>query len=348
MALGMLFVLLVVAVTIRHNLVRPRILILQSYGPDYAWTRDVDVGIRRVLHDDGNYVLRWHYMDLKRHPWAEAKAAAGLQARHAIDDWRPDVLIAVDDDAQKYAARFYVNRPDIRIVFAGINGSVEPYGYDGAGNVTGILERKSLDALRDTLLLPGISHGKPPRLIEISDASETVKLDHGFITAYDWKPVTYVGASLVSTYPEWQAAILATAGKADIILSTNYRQLSRSASDRTLVPPREVMAWTQAHAPLPVIGVNGFFVEDGGMLAIATSPFEQGEVAAHMAQEIIDHHTAPSSIPVDSTHQYIILMRPERLAAHNIQLPPLYEAFARATNNFFDENGVPAAGKAAR
>jgi len=53
----------------------------------------------------------------------------------------PDVLIAVDDNAQKYAAKYFVNHPRIKIVFSGINGSVQPYGYDTANNVTGILER---------------------------------------------------------------------------------------------------------------------------------------------------------------------------------------------------------------
>ncbi len=335
-----LFIAIVVVVSIINNLAKPRVLILQSYGPDYAWTRDVDVGIRRVLDGGNNYVLRWHYMDLKRHPWPEAKAAAGIQARHAIDDWQPDVLIAVDDDAQEYAARFYVNKPGIRIVFAGTNGSVVPYGYEGATNVTGILERKSLTALKETLLLPGFSHDHPLRVIEICDASETVQLDHAFIAAFDWKPLSYTGAELVETYDDWQRAILAADTRADVILTTNYRKLSRSRSDRTLVPPGEVIAWTEAHSPLPVVGVNAFFVEDGGMLAIATSPFEQGEVSARMAREIIDHHTPPANIPVDSTHQYIILMRPEQMAAHHIVLPPLYEAFARATNNYFGGNEI--------
>jgi hypothetical protein len=281
-------------------------------------------------------------MDLKRHPWPEAKAAAGLQARHVIDEWRPDVVIAIDDNAQEYAAKFYVNRPDIRVVFAGTNGSVAPYGYEDATNVTGILERKPLTALKEAFMQPGFANGRALRVVEIGDTSETVQLDHGYIAAFDWKPLRYVGAHLVETYDDWQRAILAARDEADVILITNYRRLSRSRDDRTLVPPREVVAWTEAHAALPMVGVDGFFVEDGGMLAIATSPFEQGEVAARMALRIIDQHTPPSNIPVDTTHQYVVLMRPDRMAAHHVVLPPLYEAFARATNNYFDGGESPA------
>ena len=334
------FVLLLMAVIVAHNLAKPRILILHSYGPDYAWTRDVDIGIRRVLADSGSYVLRWHYMDLKRHPWPESKTAAGTQARHAIDDWQPDVLIAVDDDAQEYAAKYYANKPGIRIVFAGTNGSVAPYGYDKADNVTGILERKPLASLRDALMQLGVVHKGPLRIVEICDASETVQLDHAFIAGFDWKPLRYSGSHLVETYDDWKMAILNAGKEADVILTTNYRRLSRSATDRTLVPPEEVLAWTEAHSTLPLIGVNVFFVEDGGMLAIATSPFEQGETAARMAREIIDHHTSTADIPVDSTHQYIVLMRPALMAARHVRLPPIYEAFARATNNYFGGNDI--------
>ncbi len=346
------FVVLLLIVIVAHNVTRPRILVLQSYGTEYAWTRDVDVGIRRVFDDTGvagNYELRWHYMDLKRHPWPESKMAAGVQARHAIDEWRPDVLIAVDDDAQEYAAKYYANRPDIRIVFAGTNGSISPYGYDKADNVTGILERKPLTAIRDALIQIGFARNGPLRIVEICDASETVKLDHASIAAFDWKPLRYVGAHLVETFDDWQRAVLAADGEADVIMTTNYRKLSRSHIDRTLVPPDEVLAWTEQHSQLPVIGTNAFFVEDGGMLAIATSPFEQGETAARMARQIIDRGTSPRDIAVATTRQYIVLARPGLLARHHLVLPSLYEAFARATNNYFEEAddtaAVPKGGK---
>ncbi|RTL51172.1 MAG: hypothetical protein EKK46_12785 [Rhodocyclaceae bacterium] len=339
--LGIIFVIAVMAVTVAYNLSKPRILILQSYGPDYAWTRDVDAGIRRVL-GAGNgygYVLRWHYMDTKRHPWPESKQSAGLQARRAIDDWQPNLILAVDDDAQEYAAKYYANQPGISIVFAGTNGSVTPYGYDGASNVTGILERMPLAALKEALLQGGFAKGKgkrPLRVIEICDNSETVQRDHEFIAAFDWKPMQYLGARLVSSFPEWQQAVAEAGQQADLILTTNYRKLTRSADRQELVPPQEVVAWTEAHSKLPIVGINGFFVEDGGMLAIATSPFEQGEVAARMARDILEKHTAPASIPIASTRQFIVLMRPDLMARRNVRLPQLYEAFARATNNYFD------------
>lgn len=329
-----LFVLFVLALAVGHNLRKPKVLVLHSYGPEYAWTRDVDVGLRRGFGDQQRFTLRWHYMDLKRHPWPSSRERAGVQARRVIDEWKPDLVVAIDDDAQEYAAKFYANRPGIRIVFAGLNGDIEPYGYDKAANATGILERVPLQAVKDAVQLGVPVAGRAPRVIEISDDSDNVRRDQRSMRSFRWDPVGHCGVRLVGTFEAWQEAVRAAEGCADVILTNNYRQLRRSAADTRLVPPAEVVAWTVAHSRVPVIGLNGFFVEDGGMLAIAKSAFEQGELAARTAVAVLDGKP-PSAIPVQVPHQFVVLMRPDLMAQARFRLPDIYEAFARATNGFY-------------
>ncbi|CAK0754548.1 ABC-type uncharacterized transport system, periplasmic component [Gammaproteobacteria bacterium] len=458
------FLTAMIVVVVNFNLHKPRLLILQSYNRDYSWTRDVDTGIRRILDSKRHYALRWFYMDTKRHPWPEYRKSIGQSARRLIDQWQPDVVVAVDDDAQEYVMKYYVDHPRIRIVFAGVNGEITPYGYDQASNVTGILERKELQAVKEALLSmtlprragakpgmrtesshrdrakavrsgevmstaersplscagagdscwlklfprwqataqPGIAElsrnedalvrafdwspvrlaklpqanisfrwqvagqetlsrsepsvpsvpnapsGPAPsrvnpasasvevRVIHLGDISESVRSDEVFIRAFDWSPIRLVESRLVQTFPEWQAAVEGAASRADFILTTNYRKLARSATDRTLIPPAEVVHWTLAHSPVPVFGTNGFFVEDGGNFAIGTSPFEQGEVAARMAVGIIERGITPRAIPVVSTREFVVFMRGGKMQEVGIYLPRLYESFARATNNYFD------------
>lgn len=85
-ALAALFVGTIAGLAVHHNIDKSRVLILHSYGPDYAWTRDVDTGLRRGLGDMRRYSVRWHYMDLKRHPWPASRKQAGVQARRLIDE----------------------------------------------------------------------------------------------------------------------------------------------------------------------------------------------------------------------------------------------------------------------
>jgi hypothetical protein len=334
-----LFIVGSLAVFVWTIQMRPRILVLHSYGADYSWVRDVNIGLKRVLDQKRSYAVRWHYMDLKRFPWREAKENAGIRSRRVIDEFSPDVIIAVDDDAQEYAAKYYVNHPKIKIVFAGINGDIEPYGYDKASNATGILERKQLTATRDAIRDAGIVHwpeGGAARLLLIGDTSESVKSDMEHLRKFDWKPVTVAETRLAGTFDEWQEIIRSAPGRADVIITTNYRKLTRSAASRELVSPEEVVKWTEGNSKLPVIGTNGFYVEDGGMLAIGTSGYEQGEVAAKLATQIIDKGTSPKLLPVVSTSQFVVFMRPALLKSHNVKLPPLYEAFARANNNYIE------------
>ena len=63
-----LFVLGSTYFLVKESTSTPRILVLQSYGSDYSWTHDVDIGIKKILEKERTVAVRWHYMDTKNHP----------------------------------------------------------------------------------------------------------------------------------------------------------------------------------------------------------------------------------------------------------------------------------------
>ncbi len=351
--LSVLFLVMVTATVILSSLNQPRVMILHSYGTDYSWTNGVDVGLRRVTDQWSNYAVTRHYMDAKKRSDKEWLQLAGLTARQAIDQWEPDVLIAVDNLAQELAAKHYVNQPDISIVFAGINGSIEPYGYQHADNVTGILELRQLDGLRETLLAlecdkakgdcPG-ANNKPIRILYLLDASKSVLGDRRRVDDFPWEPLDYQGSQVVREWDDWKAIVLSSAAKTDYLFVTNYRQLSCSKTDKNspFVPASDVMAWTEANSPVPVIGLQVFNVEDGGMLAIGPSPYEQGEEAGRMAEEILKKRdkrgkqALSQKIPIKPNKHYIIAMRKPAMEQRMLKLPQIYESFARAANTYVE------------
>ena len=337
-AIIFIFLAALAATVVMFNATKPRLLILQSYDKTYPWTRDVDVGIRRVLKEDSDYSVRWFYMDTKRHPWSDYKVNIGKTVRKLIDNWQPDVVIAVDDDAQKYAMKYFVNRPDLKIVFSGMNGTLEQYGYQGAPNITGILERKPFDALKETLLLVASARGstRPVRIMFLGDTSDSVRSDAKDFRKFDWAPVEVLNSRFAKTFDDWKQGVeFAAANHVDYIITANYRRIQRSAGDKTLMSPTAVLKWTEAHSQVPVVGTNAFFVEDGGMLAIGTSPYEQGEVAMSMADRILRGLAKPADIPVQSTHQFVVAMRESGIRKWKIRLPAVYESAARSSANFF-------------
>ncbi len=86
---------------------------------------------------------------------------------------------------------------------------------------------------------------------------------------------------------------------------------------------------------IPVIGTNAFFAEDGGMLAIGTSPLEQGETAAGMAVDILEKRRSAGQIPIVTSTQAVVAIRESRLKESGFAVPKVYESCARAANYFF-------------
>jgi len=322
---------------------RPRIMILQSYATDYIWTKEVDVGLDRILADKSWIDIRHYFMDTKNHTSKDYLRRVGISVRNVIENLEPDVLIAVDDDAQKLAAKYFVDHPRIKIVFVGVNGSVEPYGYDKAGNVTGIYERKPVKALSEMMQTIAASTGLrgAPRATFISDKSHSADRDHNYMQTESWDPVIYNGHKSFDTFPEWKEYVLNSANEAEFLLVGGYRKLYRdkSAMDKksgpsNTVSPKEVATWTEENSPIPVLGMNIFNTDDGVMISVGVSPYEQGEVAANMALDIISGRKSIDQIPIQTSKQYVVSMRKSALEARNIKLPQVFEAFARTTNNY--------------
>tara|TARA_B110000285_G_scaffold232041_1_gene302189 strand:- start:97 stop:1131 length:1035 start_codon:yes stop_codon:yes gene_type:complete len=332
------FILTLTGIVLYKNINKPRILVLHSYSDDYVWTRQINVGLDRVFGKVQGVDIRYHEMRTKKMSGKGYKHRAGIAGHSTIELIRPNVIIAVDDDAQKYVAKQYVNNPDIKIVFAGINGSPEPYGYLEANNVTGILERKPAVALSEFILLISESLGiigQKPKAIFLADESHSTERDGDYLDSIDWVGVDYLGRHPNGTFDDWQSAVKNMKGKADFILVGGYRKLHKYPGSAKFVNAKEVMTWTEANSPVPVIGMNTFNSEEGAMLSVGVSPYEQGEVAASMAIKLIEGVDI-KSLPIQTSSQYVIAMRQSALDARNISVPKIFETLSRATNNYFN------------
>ncbi|MTI85713.1 MAG: hypothetical protein FH756_17915 [Firmicutes bacterium] len=312
---------------------KPRVLVLHSYATDFSWVTDINEGIERIM-EKKPYSIRYHYMDTKRHPDAEFKEKAGMTARKMVEGWKPNVIIAVDDNASEYVAKHFNNDPEVNIVFTGLNATPEKYDYDKAANVTGMLERIPYDALKEVYMQVVTTEDKS--ILHISDSSETSLYIHDELVSFPWEPLQLVDSIQCQTFDEWKRLLKENEEKADFLLVTHYHTLQRSQEDNSIVPPQEVMEWTMQNIDIPAIGCWGFNVEDGGMMAVGVSPYEQGEVAAEMAIDILENKKEPSKIPIASTELFVMYLQESGLEKHNVKLPTMYEAFARATNSYFE------------
>src|SRR3972149_1817649 len=104
-----------------------KILYIDSYHAGYEWSDGVTRGIENILNNTG-VELKILRMDTKRFNSRAFAEKAGLGAKSVIEEFRPDVVIASDDNAFNYVIMPYYRDADLPVVFCGINWDVSIYG----------------------------------------------------------------------------------------------------------------------------------------------------------------------------------------------------------------------------
>lgn len=326
-----------------HKNDSPRILIIHSYGADYTWVQEMNVGIKKFFDKHRDITLRYHYMDLKNHGDLDFRRTSQIATINTIEKWKPDIIMLYDDAAQSLVGMNYLNHPKIKVVFGGMNGLPSTYQYDKSQNVTGILERKPLQAIEDTSIMLFESFNKTkgahnrPRIVLLGDSSDSFKagLTDYTTSSYKWQAVDWLPPREAITFDDWKMQVNQIAKEADVLLVSDYRQLKTSPDSKSFASPIDVVKWTEEHATIPVLGLVSVYTQDGGGIAVAVSGYEQGEVSSSQAYQISTGVSA-SSISIAPTSQYLISMRKSTLEKKKITLPPIYEAFARATYNYYE------------
>jgi hypothetical protein len=307
------------------NVTKPRILVLHSAAQDSPWVQQVDRGMREALKQNRRPVsVEWNYLGLGAPAFLRSPEEASAQARRAIEQFKPDVLIAVDDEANSLVARDYVGRETPRILYVSVDRPPAAFGYQGAQNVSGIAEQLPWGAVRDAVtdLFPGRS----PTAAVVGVDNETDRAELAQLEAFDWGPVTVSMKALVTTAGAWREVVGRSAG-ADVLLVLGAQDLPDQAGG--VVSAAELNRWTEDNAqPFP-IGVQGDFVADGGGLSFSPPPDDYGQQAIGLALDWLDDRQTPGPPPpVESSH-FDVAVRQAALTQRGIVLPPIYLEAAR-------------------
>ncbi len=333
------FLLVALLLLVAFNSGKPRVLVLHSGQRNALTVQKIDEGLRRGLSRNRQPLsLRFHYLGIDRLPDEHHREDAAKVGRRTIKQFAPDLVIAVDDEAQQYVMRDYGGRSHPKVVYAAIDQQPQAYGYVGLANVTGAMEILPLDAIRDTLLQ--VHQGKPARLAVIGGPGPTSQGQMAQVQAHDWTPHVLVNVQAPADWVTWQTAIRALDGKADAVLVLSYEGLQANAGLATHVPPEQVAVWTEKHAaPLP-IGVDVSYTQLGGGLSLGPPARLMGELAAEQA--LLWLKAAPGEGPpgrqatqtVPENH-YSVALRASALQARHLTLPSVYTEAARLDRLYY-------------
>lgn len=316
------------------NVGKPRIMVLHSFSQDSKWSRDINSGMQKVLKINRNPVsVQWHYLGLESSQNGERVKNAVTEAHRAINQLKPDVLIAVDDESNNFVASSYAGKPNPKIVFVSILQPPEKYGYSAGGNVSGILENLPLDAVRDALLT--IRKGKAARIAALAMDDPTGRAELAQVQSFNWSPHSLVAVEARNAFPEWQRFTARVADQADVLLIMSYGGIERGNGDNREMKSSEVAEWIEKNsAPLP-IGICATYVEDGGGLAITPTPVDFGQKAMQMTLKWIEAPKGSLPPAVASSPHFRVGLRRSLLTARGIEMPPIYVEAARIGDAYF-------------
>lgn len=311
------------------NATKPRILVLHSAARDSPWVSQMDAGMRKALQRNRRPVsVEWMYMGVTSPSLRNAREAAA-EAQRGIGRTDPDLLIAVDDEANALVARDYVGRDTPRILYVSIDRPPAAYGYAGAPNVSGIADLLPWAAFRD-VLTDIFGARADVAVVGVDNESGRAELDQ--IRAFDWGPVTVGRADLVASAPAWREAV-ARADGADALIVLGAQALPDG--DGRLVSAAELSRWTEQNSrPLP-IGTEVDFVTDGGALSLAPPPDNYGEQAIELALDWLDDRRTPGPPPPVTSSHFEVALRQDLLARRGVVLPPIYAEAARENGTLF-------------
>jgi ABC-type uncharacterized transport system substrate-binding protein len=304
---------------------RKRVLVLHSYHPEYIWVKNVNQGILKGLAeeryvDKKNITLEYFHMDTKRKTSEAWKQEIAQKAMDRIKAWKPHVVIATDDNAQKYVVAPMKNS-GTNFVFLGVNADPTSYGFidsikNPGGNISGSIERARLEQTINLLrkLVPGVS-----KIAIVCDDSPTGMPVVQRVTQL----APQIGLEIVDSlqtgdFEAWKKFVTGVQTQADALLVVLYHTLK----DKSGAPVHEnaVLNWTIKNNKLPDMGFWSWAVDGGLLCSEAISDYQQGHYAATVASYVLMGQS-PGDFPVDKPQRGEVCINAARAKMLNINVP---------------------------
>ena len=260
---------------------KKKILYIDSYHEEYIWSADITTGVQSVLNAREDVELKIFRMDTKRNQSEDFKKQAALKAKNLIESWKPDVVIASDDNASKYLIVPYFKDADLPFVFCGLNWDASIYGFP-TRNVTGMTEvalyQPTIDALRKFAKGNRIGYLASDTVSERKELENIVKLFH-----------SNINVRFAKTFDELKQAFLDLQKESDMVLLQEFRSVQG-------FDHKEMIDFVKENTSVPTGAMQKYLIHYA-LLTLSKIGEEQGEYAARVALEILAGKS-PQEIPI--------------------------------------------------
>jgi hypothetical protein len=319
-----------------------RVMVVHSYSSEHVCGRPQGEGVAAALTDHGwhqgrNLELRAMFMDTKQvYTTPEAIRQRAALALAAVDEFKPHVLVVLDDNAIREVMLPLIDREGLSIVFSGMNGQPEDYDKkvrylsslaEPGHNVTGVYEKlhlvKSMRVIAAALgdLQPG------DRVVGITDYSPTGNaITRQFeIELAGESPALGWELRRVKDFEEYKA-LIGELNQDPRVRAIYPAALKLKTATGETFAAGSIFEWTIANSTKPEMALNYHFSKIGLFGGAAVDFTAMGYMAGTKAAKIL-HGTKAGSIPVEDAADYAIVFNLRRALGLGIEIPkPLLTA----------------------
>lgn len=309
------FIYIAIIITISSFLIASpkRVMIVFSYNKKLAWNQSIKKTIQKhfseyFLNMDKEVAIREEYLATdteNQNRYHNIKKAI-----IHIKNWKPNVVITVDDDATEAMISHFANTP-IQFVFCGVNKALDKIPK----NVTGIYESMFIRETWDTLkiFLP-----KAQRCIILLEKTQLVSILDTHIKNQipDYKS-HYILKS--SNWDEWKSFLKKYEKQSDFIYMPTYHNLKDHQG--ITVEASTVMPWVIENMSIPPIGLLDFNIVQGALLGVVDTAELQGEKAASYSIDILKNYNQTNNLPVYQIEHGKLYINLTTAKRYNISIP---------------------------
>ncbi len=329
----MLLCLLFPAVGMTREPDLPRVFIVHSYDRENLASDPQDTGLVQGFADQGfvdgeTVVFERFFMDTKRlYQLPDQVEARGREALARIRDFKPDLVVTVDDNAARTVMLPLVDG-DIPVVFTGINIRPEVYSkgrefmasrQHPGHNITGIYEKlhfaTSLRVMEE--IVPGLQ-----KIVLIIDESLTGNAIRQQIEAEQLAEKSGILYTIrqVGRFDEYKQLIRWL--NSDPETGAYYPVAIRLTDENgSVVPVREILQWTLGHVRKPGIAVNYEVCRMGVLGGVSVDFTAMGRQAGHKGGRILRGEPA-GGIAVEDAARYALVFNTARARQLGLVIPP--------------------------
>lgn len=301
-----------------------KVFILHSYELEHICGAPQEQGARSVLINSNIEIKTWAMDTKRKYNTSTLIKQRAEEAIKLINEYNPDVLYTLDDNAFNHVGKKYIDHPKLKIVFSGMNaqppnhrGVIESWEKPGH-NVTGVYEKlhvstafRIINEIVGTKVVAVLTDYSPTGEAITEQVLEELKENP--VENVLWY-ITQVRT--FEDYKKWMEKLNTT-----VIPTALYpvALLLKDKEGKTYTAP-EILKWTSENSKIPTLTANYAFIRFGMFGGAGVDFYAMGKQAGNQILRIFNGED-PANISIEKAERYALIFNLTAAKKLGIEIP---------------------------